>query len=83
MVRQVKDTLTDINYKHGVNLKYLQHSNPKIPRIYGIQKTHKTGNKLRPITSNIDAPTERLSKWLTNKLKGLPDLPGHKISSRR
>jgi hypothetical protein len=39
----------------------------------GIQKSWK---KLRPITSNIDALTEHLFKWLTNKLKGLSDPPG-------
>jgi hypothetical protein len=76
MVRQVKATLADINNKQGVNLKYLQQSNPKTPRIYELPKIHKPGNKLRPITSNIDALTERLSKWLTNKLKDLLDPPG-------
>jgi PHD/YefM family antitoxin component YafN of YafNO toxin-antitoxin module len=76
MVQKVKETLADIKNKHGVNLKYLQHSNPKIPSIYGLPKMHKPGNKLRPITSNINAPTERLSKWLTSKLKDLPNPPG-------
>jgi hypothetical protein len=57
MVRQVKDTLADIKNKQGVELKYLQHSNPKTPRINGL-----------PLT-------QRLSKWLTNKLKNLPDPP--------
>jgi hypothetical protein len=70
MVRQVKDTLADINNKYGVNLKYLQHSSPKTPRIYGLPKIHKSG-----AASIVDAPTERLSKWLTNKLKDLPDPP--------
>jgi hypothetical protein len=72
MVRQIKDTLADINNKHGVNLKYPQHFNPKTRRIYGLQKIYKPENKLR---SNIDAPTQRLSKWLTNKLKDLLDPP--------
>jgi hypothetical protein len=68
--------LSVMNNKHGVNLKCLQHSNPKTPRIYGLPKIHKPGNKLRPIISNIDAPTEHFSKWLTNKLKDFPDPPG-------
>jgi hypothetical protein len=71
MVQKVKETLADIKNKHGVNLKYLQYSNSKIPSIYGLPKMHKPGNKLSPITSNINAPTERLSKWLTSKLKDL------------
>jgi hypothetical protein len=73
MIRQVKDTMADINNNYGV--KYLQHSNPKTPRIYGLPKIDKP-NKLRSITSNIDAPIERLSKWLTNKLIDFPDPPG-------
>jgi hypothetical protein len=65
-----------IKNKHDVDLKYLHQSNPTKPRIYGIPKIDKPGNKLRPIISNIDAPTERLPKWLTNKLKDIPDAPG-------
>jgi hypothetical protein len=57
-----KDTLSNIKNKHAVDLKYLQHSNPKTPRIYGFPKIYKLGNKLRSITSNIDEPTEHLSK---------------------
>jgi uncharacterized protein (DUF2461 family) len=58
MVRQVKDMLADIKNKHGVDLKYLQHS---------ISKTHRPGNKLHSITSNIDALTEGL--WADQQLK--------------
>jgi hypothetical protein len=66
--------LADIKNKH--DMMYLQHSNPKTSRIYGLPKVHKPGNKLHPITSNIDAPTERLFKWLTNKLTHLSVPPG-------
>ncbi len=31
-------------------------SNPKIPTLYCLPKTHKPGNKMRPIASNIRAP---------------------------
>jgi hypothetical protein len=54
MVRQVKDTLADINNKRGVYLKYLQHSNPKTPRNYGLPKIH----NLHPINLNIDSEAE-------------------------
>ena len=53
MVQKVKETLEIIKSKHGVNLKYLQHSNLKTPRIYGLPKIHKPGYKLRLITSNL------------------------------
>jgi hypothetical protein len=76
MVQQVKSTLANINSKHGVKLSYLQHSNPAVPLLYGLPKIHKPGNKMRPINSNSNAPTEKLAKWLTRQLKQLPDPPG-------
>jgi hypothetical protein len=48
MVRPVKDTLVDIDNKHGVNLKYLQNANLKTPRVYGLPKIHKPGNIEHP-----------------------------------
>jgi hypothetical protein len=44
MVRQVKDTLAGIKNKYGVDLKYLQHSNPNKPRTYGLSKFYISGN---------------------------------------
>jgi hypothetical protein len=52
MVRHVKDTLANIKNKHGVDLKYVQHSNPKTPRIYELPKIHKPGNRPCLINSN-------------------------------
>jgi hypothetical protein len=43
--------------------------NPKVPRIYGAPKTHKSGKKLRPITSNTDAPSEKFAKTLAYQFK--------------
>jgi hypothetical protein len=56
-----------------VDLKYLQNSNPKTPRIFR-PEIYKPG-KIRLITSNIDAPTKCLFKWLTIKLKNILDPP--------
>ena len=39
--------------------------NPSIPRLYALPKTHKTGNKMRPISSNTNAPTSLIGKYLT------------------
>ena len=36
-------------------------NNPIIPKVYGLPKIHKTGNKMRPIISNIGAPTSWLN----------------------
>jgi hypothetical protein len=41
-----KNTLADIKKKHGVDLKYLQYSNLKTPRIYMLPKIHKPENNL-------------------------------------
>lgn len=35
-----------------------------MPRLYGLPKIHKPGNKYRPVVSNINAPSYKLSKWL-------------------
>lgn len=43
--------------------------NPKLPRLYGLPKIHKVGKKMRPIVSNIDAPTYKLSKWVVESFK--------------
>ncbi|KAG8239164.1 hypothetical protein J437_LFUL018652, partial [Ladona fulva] len=44
-------------------------SAPKPPRLYGLPKVHKEGVPLRPIVSQIDAPTYQLAKFLANSLK--------------
>lgn len=40
--------------------------NPRLPRLYGLPKIHKPGNSMRPISSNVGAPSERLAKWLVS-----------------
>lgn len=46
-------------------------SNPIIPRLYGLPKIHKPGNKWRPILSNINAATEKSQKWLVEEFRRL------------
>lgn len=46
-------------------------SNPIIPRLYTQLKLHKPGNKVRPITPNNNAPTEKLAIWLLNKFNSM------------
>ena len=50
----------------------LKADNPVVPRLYGLPKIHKPGNKMRPIVNNINAPTYKLLKWLTSKFHALP-----------
>lgn len=42
-------------------------SNPTIPKLHGLPKIHKVPLKMRPIVSNISAPTYKLAKWLVKK----------------
>ena len=48
--------------------KQLQPSGSRAPRLYGLPKIHKEGVPLRPIVSNIGAPTYQLAKQLTGFL---------------
>lgn len=55
--------------------------NPLVPRIYGLPKIHKPGNKLRPIISNINAPAYKLAKWILSEFKSLPQPKGLDIKN--
>lgn len=50
--------------------------NPSVPKIYGLPKIHKPGNKLRFIVSNVNAPSYNVAKFLVKefaKLKSFDD----------
>jgi hypothetical protein len=64
---QVTKTLEHIKEKYDVNLLHLRSSNISMPKLYGLPKIHKPENKMRPISSNNNAPTERIAKWLNIK----------------
>lgn len=49
----------------------LKNSNPQVPRMYGLPKIHKPGNNMRPIASNINAPTQKIAKWLIEQFNSL------------
>ena len=42
--------------------------NPQLPYFYGLPKIHKEGSPLRPIISNRNSCTSKISKWLTEIL---------------
>jgi hypothetical protein len=44
-------------------------------KLYGAPKTYKPGKKMRPIVSNIDAPTKKIAKWLAEEFNKFPDPP--------
>lgn len=51
--------------------KSLVVSNPEIPLMYALPKTHKPGKKMRLIVSCCNSPTMKLSKWITSELQNL------------
>ncbi|XP_046393718.1 uncharacterized protein LOC124161442 [Ischnura elegans] len=50
-------------------LRTLLPTAPKPPRFYGLPKVHKEGIPLRPIVSQIDAPTYHLARYLARHLQ--------------
>jgi hypothetical protein len=76
MIREVVKTMNLSSY-----WKYkLKVSNPQIPLLYGLPKTHNEGNKMRPITSNVDSPFLNISLWLLNELKHIVGMEGFDVS---
>jgi len=49
--------------------KTLALSNPTIPSFSCFPKTHKEGNKIRPVVANNNSPTSKISEWLVREFK--------------
>ncbi|XP_065204080.1 uncharacterized protein LOC135834170 [Planococcus citri] len=63
MIKTTKTAIKNKNYKIP--------SNPKIPKLYCLPKIHKPNNPMRPIVSNIDAPTYQIAKQLVTELQAI------------
>src|SRR5215469_1292483 len=61
--------------------KQLSPSGSRPPRLYGLPKIHKEGVPLRPIVSNIGAPTYQLSKHLAGLLSPLTGKSTHHVKN--
>lgn len=92
MVNKVNDVLKKYGDLMCENprreLRKWKNSNPKIPRLYGHAKTHKLsdlndpdGLKMRPVASNIDSPTEKISKWLVKEFRKLKPPKGKSVKN--
>jgi hypothetical protein len=44
--------------------------NPVIPSFSCLPKTHKPGNKIRPVVSNVNTPTSKICELLVKKFRG-------------
>jgi hypothetical protein len=80
-IKEVNEELHRIKDEFNVNFLHLRNSNPTIPKLYGLPKVHKPGNKMRPISSNNNATTEKITKWLSNEFENLPDPPGQWVKN--
>jgi hypothetical protein len=59
MIRELVETVNLSSYWKN----QLKVSNPQIPLLYGLPKTHKERNKMRPITSNVDSRLKRVNSF--------------------
>ena len=74
MVADFRKTVKAVNrnFEASITKRWLV-SNPAVPRAYFLAKIHKPENKVRPIVANVNAPTEKLSKWLVASFKSIQD----------
>ena len=68
---RVDEEITQLHYKNKISKKqltYLTNFKPTCPLFYGLPKIHKDNWPLRPIVSQINGPTCRLSEFLDKHL---------------
>lgn len=53
----------------------------RVPRICGLPKIHKPGNKYRRVVSNINAPAYNLSKWLMERFSNMKPFESFSIKN--
>jgi hypothetical protein len=61
--------------------KRLRPAGTRLPRLYGLPKIHEEGAPLRPVVSNIGAPTYQLSKYLAGLLSLLVGRSMHHVKN--
>lgn len=63
--------LKDEGFLSGLEVRKLTIANPVIPSFSCLPKTHKEGNKIRPVVSNINSPTSEICKMLVQRIRSL------------
>lgn len=81
MVKAASNAIRKVHETFKVPKWRLSVSNPTVPKLYGLPKIHKEGNKMRPIVTNINAPTYNIAKWLVNKFNEFPQPPGRQVKN--
>lgn len=75
-----KKLVCDISNDRSLHYR-LKISNPRVATLYALPKIHKNPVSMRPICSNVNVPTEQLSKWLLETLKKYPVTIGCSIKN--
>lgn len=81
MIKAATNAIKEIYETFKVPRWRLSVSNPRVPRLYGLPKIHKEGNKMRPIVTNINAPTYNIAKWLVETFNKFPQPPGFQVKN--
>lgn len=81
MVRAATEAIKYIYDVFKVPRWKLSIPNPTVPKLYGLPKIHKPGNKMRPIVSNINAPTYKIAKWLVAEFDKLTPPEGFQVKN--
>ena len=79
--QRVRSGIRDSKYViHSKSQRRIMVMNPTLPRLYGLPKTHKENNPLRPVVSYISAPTYHLCKYLDSYFKSITSFrPEHSV----
>lgn len=93
----LKDMIKEVNHsleKHShvlcnnptIELKHWKVSNPTVPRLYALGKNHKPLDpdgdmKMRPIASNINAPSENIAKKLSKIFNSMTPPKGKSVKN--
>ena len=71
MIKEANQAIKNIEQIFDIEKYKIKVSNPRLPKCYGLPKIHKSGDKMRPIISNIDSPSYKIAKWLLNEFNKL------------
>lgn len=82
--KQVRSYVTHLHTSGAIDMRTkfkMMESNPILPQLYGLPKIHKQGSKMRPIVSNVQAPTYKIAKWLVDQFKEIGEPKSFQVTN--